>query len=345
MADSLSHPFKQLSRHLTRRIRLFAVVTMIAAGTMATLDAEAKRLGGGRSIGRQSPATVQRDATPPAQQSLRSAPSGTQAAAGAQTQRTPAAQPAAPARSRWLGPIAGLAAGLGIAALLSHLGLGAAFASAMANVIIVAALAMAGIWLVRKLMSRTRREPSLAYGANAANGMRQSPSDAGSGRFDASQGSGFGMQNSAATASGASNAGAPQLAGAAALALPAGFDAEAFVQHAKANFVRLQAASDEGNLADIRAVTTAEMFTDLKSEIDARHGAAARTDVVQLHAELLDLQDHGAEYFASVRFSGLIRESADAAAEPFEEIWNLSKSAQPGEGWLLAGIQQSAIRH
>lgn len=343
MADSLSNPSKQLSWHLTRRIRLFAVATMIAAGTMATLDAEAKRLGGGRSIGRQSQATMQRDAAPPAQQSLRSAPSGTQSAAGAQTQRAPSAPPAAPARSRWLGPIAGLAAGLGIAALLSHLGLGSAFASAMANVIVVAALAMAGIWLVRKLMSRTRREPALAYGANAAHGTRQSPSEAGSERFDASHGSGYGLRNSAsvATAPGASNAAAPQFAGVAALALPAGFDAEAFVQHAKANFVRLQAASDAGNLADIRAVTTAAMFTDLKSEIDARHGAPARTDVVQLHAELLDLADHGAEYFASVRFSGLIRESADAAAEPFEEIWNLSKSAEPGEGWLLAGIQQS----
>ena len=240
-------------------------------------------------------------------------------------------------------PRSGLAAGLGIAALLSHLGLGSAFASAMANVIVVAALAMAGIWLVRKLMSRTRREPALAYGANAAHGTRQSPSEAGSERFDASHGSGYGLRNSAsvATAPGASNAAAPQFAGVAALALPAGFDAEAFVQHAKANFVRLQAASDAGNLADIRAVTTAAMFTDLKSEIDARHGAPARTDVVQLHAELLDLADHGAEYFASVRFSGLIRESADAAAEPFEEIWNLSKSAEPGEGWLLAGIQQS----
>ena len=55
---------------------------------------------------------------------------------------TPAAQPN---RSRWLGPIAGLAAGLGIAALLSHFGLGGAFAGAMANIIVIALIAMIAV--------------------------------------------------------------------------------------------------------------------------------------------------------------------------------------------------------
>jgi predicted lipid-binding transport protein (Tim44 family) len=332
MADSPSHPSKQLSSHLTRRIRLFAVVTMVALGTLATLDAEAKRMGGGRSIGRTSQSTMQRDAAPSAQPSTRSVQSGSQAPAAAQAQRSAQPAPATPSRSRWLGPIAGLAAGLGIAALLSHFGLGAAFASAMANIIIVAVLAMVGIWLVRKLLSRTRRDSGLAYGANAAGG----------GRVDASPWSANGMRNSASGMASGAGAGSPQAVGAAALSLPADFDVDAFLEHAKANFVRLQAASDAGNLADIRAFTTPDLFTELKSEIDARRGESARTDVVQLHGELIGLEDGGAEYFASVRFSGLIRESIDGPAQPFEEIWNLSKSARPGEGWLLAGIQQSA---
>ena len=345
MADSLSHPSKQLSSHLTRRIRLFAVATMIAAGTLATLDAEAKRLGGGRSMGRQSQSLMQRDATPPAQQPTRSAPSGAQAPAGAQAQRSAGAQPtpaAAPARSRWLGPIAGLAAGLGIAALLSHFGLGAAFASAMANVIVIAVLAMLGIWLVRKLIARSRREPALAYGANAAHSARQAADMTGAGRFGASEPNGGGMRNGAFAALGSASLSAPQPVGAAALSLPADFDTDAFVQHAKVNFVRLQSAADAGDLADLREFTTPDMFSELKGEIDGRRGEPTRTDVVQLHAELIGLEDRGTEYFASVRFSGLIRESADAAAQPFDEIWNLSKSARAGEGWLLAGIQQSA---
>lgn len=332
MAGSLSDSSKHLSRHLTKRIRLFAVVTMVALGTLATLDAEARRMGGGRSIGRQSQSTMQRDAAPSAQPSTRSAQSGAQAPAAAQAQRSAQPSPATPSRSRWLGPIAGLAAGLGIAALLSHFGLGAAFASVMANVIIVAVLAMAGIWLVRKLLSRTRRDPALAYGANQAGG----------GRFDASQWNGNGMRNSASGMSSSASPASPPAVGAGALSLPADFDVDAFLTHAKTHFVRLQAASDAGNLADIRAFTTPDMFSELKSEIDARRGESARTDVVQLHAELTGLEDNGAEYFASVRFSGLIRESIDGPAQPFEEVWNLSKAARPGEGWLLAGIEQSA---
>src|SRR5581483_11097223 len=171
MAGSFFDSSKQLSWRFSKRIRLFAVATMLAAGTLATLDAEAKRMGGGRSIGRQSQ-TMQRDSAPPAQQPARAAQAGTQPGTGAQAQRggaAPAAPAAAPARSRWLGPIAGLAAGLGIAALLSHFGLGGAFAGAIANVIVVALLAMAGIWLVRKLLSLRRKNtgPTLASAGGA----------------------------------------------------------------------------------------------------------------------------------------------------------------------------------
>ena len=72
----------------------------------------------------------------------------------------PVAQPAAPAtagaaaaaapRRSWMGPIAGLAAGLGIAALMSHLGLGAEFG----NIIMMVLLAARGLRVVRFLMRR-----------------------------------------------------------------------------------------------------------------------------------------------------------------------------------------------
>ncbi len=332
MADSLSNSSKQLSMHLTKRIRLFAVATMLAAGTLATLDAEAKRMGGGRSFGRQSQATMQRDATPPAQQSTRTAPSGAQTPAGAQAQRTQNPQPAQanPGRSRWLGPIAGLAAGLGIAALLSHFGLGGAFASAMANVIVIALMAMAGIWLVRKLLSLRRRSaitPALA-GSGGASSMRNDtfPEPA--------------VKSQAVSASGSS---AVTDAGHAAFARPDDFDEAAFLHHAKVNFVRLQAAWDAGNLADIGTFSTPEVFAELKLEHAAQTGEHSQTDVVQLNAELIDLAEDPLEYRASVRYSGLIREVSGQAAQPFAEIWQLSKPKQGGAGWLLAGIEQVTV--
>jgi len=307
------------------------MVGLIMAGTLASLDAEARRMGGGRSIGRQSN-TVQREATPPSQ-SAQPSPQSAQSAQAQRTQPTPAATPA-PNRSRWLGPIAGLAAGLGIAALLSHFGLGEAFAGAMANFIIIALIAMVAIWLIRKFMGRKRNAdtPAYAHGAGSptlnagGTGYAQEPSYTAppSGTYLPPQGP----------------LTTPDIA--AAPAVPANFDTEAFLRNAKVYFVRLQAAWDVGNMDDIREFTTPEMFAEVKVDLSSRGTGTNQTDVVQLNADLLGVEDRGGEYLASVRFSGLIRETAGAAAEPFVEIWNLSKSTRAGEGWLLAGIQQVA---
>jgi predicted lipid-binding transport protein (Tim44 family) len=327
--NRLSFDSNQRSKPWARRVGAALMAGLLVAGTLASLDAEAKRMGGGRSIGRQSQMVQQRQATPPAQQPMQQA-----APSQMQRQQPAAAAPAAaPNRSRWLGPIAGLAAGLGIAALLSHFGLGGAFASMMSNVIVIALLAMVGIWLIRKLMNRRRaQEPTYASGgASGAGGYAQGPS------FQSGNGAGSSYANEAQRVFGG---GAPAAAAAAAapVVLPPGFDADAFLRSAKVSFVRLQAAWDQGNLADIREFTTPEMFAEVKIDIDARGRESNQTDVVQLDAELLDIEDRGAEQSASVRFSGLIRESASAPAASFEEVWNLSKAA--GQGWLLAGIQQ-----
>jgi predicted lipid-binding transport protein (Tim44 family) len=263
-------------------------------------------------------------------------PSQAQRAQPAPAQPAPAASP----RSRWLGPIAGLAAGLGIAALLSHFGLGGAFASAFANIIVIALLAAAAIWLIRKLMSRRRREAAPAYGmAGAGLGGTGMAADAGreSHRYGEHR-----MQAAGHDVFGG-GASTPSQAATGTAAVPADFDTETFLRHAKVHFTRLQAAWDERNLADIREFTTPEMFAELKVDLDARGAESNQTDVVQLNAELLGLEDRGDEYLASVRFSGLIRESAGAPAEPFTETWVLSKAARKNEGWLLAGIEQAAF--
>ncbi|OPE27642.1 hypothetical protein APB22_31420, partial [Pseudomonas aeruginosa] len=99
-----------------------AAVLAFSTGALLTVsyDAEARRMGGGSSFGRQSSnITSNRSAaTPPAaaNNTTRSAAP----AAGAAAAGTAAAGTAAKSgMSRFLGPIAGIAAGLGIAALLS----------------------------------------------------------------------------------------------------------------------------------------------------------------------------------------------------------------------------------
>ncbi|WP_321905431.1 Tim44 domain-containing protein [Paraburkholderia tropica] len=333
MPETRNNASSKLSMSWARRIGTLAVIGALVAGSFASFDAEARRMGGGRSFGKQSSVASQRSTTPPPAQ-----PSPTNPAQQAGAQRapgSPAPTPAAaPARNRWLGPIAGLAAGLGIAALLSHFGLGEAFAGAMANMIVIALIAFVAIWLIRKFMNR-RRPAEPAYQTGGANL-----------NTNLSQMGGYNPQEPRYTAPPTGQYLAPE---ANALstpqidtppAIPAGFDSEAFLRNAKVYFVRLQAAWDAGNIDDIREFTTPEMFAEIRVDLAGRGAKPNQTDVVQLNADLLAVEERGNEYLASVRFSGLIREEAGAAAAPFVEIWNLSKSRSSGEGWLLAGIQQ-----
>ncbi|MGH6623757.1 MAG: hypothetical protein ACREBN_07285, partial [Burkholderiaceae bacterium] len=132
-------------------------ITGLALGVLAatlTLDADAqRRLGGARNIGKQSP-QVQRQATPPAQQSPQAAP--TQQAVPA---KAPAAgAPAAAARSPWRGALMGLAAGLGIAALASYLG----FGETLSMILTVLLMGLALMLLVG-FITRRMRGPQPAY--------------------------------------------------------------------------------------------------------------------------------------------------------------------------------------
>jgi predicted lipid-binding transport protein (Tim44 family) len=214
--------------------------------------------------------------------------------------------PAAPQPSgarRWLGPLAGLAAGLGIAALLSHFGIG----EGLGSILLLAALVFGAIFLMRMLFGR--RQPAPQYAGTAAP-MRFEPSSA-----------------PAAATSAPSN-------------VPADFDVAGFLRNAKLNFVRLQAANDAGNIEDIRQFATPEVFAEIKLQLDERGRTAQKTDVVQLEAELLGLETEAARHIASVRFHGLIREEADAQPAPFDEVWHLVKPTDGSSGWMIAGIQQ-----
>ncbi len=314
----------------------------------AALDANAKRLGGSRSVGKQSSnVTQQRQATPPQQNTAPAQQQPAQQAAPATAGAAGAAAAAAPKRN-WGGMLGGLAAGLGIGYLLSHFGLGGAAASFLANVILIAVIAMIALWLFRKFRGGAARSRTPAY-AGMGNGNASSSNYGGMDRqaeptLRQSEPASYNgaaanpvMGGAAAAATAATAATAPQPWG-----VPADFDTEAFLRNAKVHYVRLQAAWDAGNLDDIREFTTPEMFAEIKMDLSERGVAVNKTDVVTLEAQLLGIESAPAQHVASVRFSGMIRENVGDAAQPFAEVWNLAKSTSGSGGWLLAGIQQEA---
>ena len=193
--------------------------------------------------------------------------------------------------SRWLGPIAGLAAGIGLAALLSHFGLSEGFASFLLLALIVVGV----VFLVRLLFAR-RATPAAQYAGATA---REAWSDSVT-RRDARVEPMFGRANEPAPA--------PRM--------PPGFDREAFLRQARMQFKALQQAWDTGDLSAIEDVTTPEMYAELKRDFTAR-GVQHPTDVVRLDADLLEVATEGAQHWASVRFSGLIRMFLNQQGEPW----------------------------
>jgi predicted lipid-binding transport protein (Tim44 family) len=297
-----------------KRILLSLFIATLSLGFVAT-HVEAKRLGGGSTSG------MKRQTPPP--QPAQQVPAKPAATPGAAAPGAAAA--AAPKRS-WMGPLAGLAAGLGIAALMSHLGMG----EAMGNILTMILLAVAAVFLVRFLMRRFGPKP-------AANGAPQGMQFAGAGP-SLNNAPAFGSGSTAGPV-GAMGAVEPSLAPAG--NLPEGFDAPAFERIAKLIFIRMQAANDAGNLDDLRQFATPEMFAAFRLDLQDRKTTGQQTDVVQLNAQVLDFAQEPERQIVSVRFHGLIREEKDAPTTTFDEIWHLVKPADGSREWAIAGIAQS----
>jgi predicted lipid-binding transport protein (Tim44 family) len=303
-------------------MKKFLIGLLVAAGalSMVVTDAQARRMGGGSSFGKQSQ-SVNRQAYAPSQSQA------AKPAAPAATQQGVTPKPASP----WRGILGGALLGLGLGALLSHFGLGGAMASMIGTLLMVALLAAAAMFIYRML---TRKNNSAAQ---AHAGMRPAYAtgtpEIGS-RIEPYQRAALPPDATAFAHDVAPSApNAPW-------GVPADFDTAAFLRQAKTYFIRLQAAWDKADVNDLREFTTPEMFAEMKLELQARGTSANHTDVVSLDAELLGIETVGNEYLASVRFSGTIREDEHASAEPFVEVWNLSKPLQGQGGWVLAGIQQ-----
>ena len=310
---------------------LIGAVIVAVAATLTPSLADAKRLGGGKSSGmqRDMPARSAPDAPAGKAPAAPTQAPGQQAAGAA---AAPGAAAAAGKRS-WMGPIAGLAAGLGLAALMSHLGMGEAFA----NFLMLALLAVAVIALVvfirRRMNGGAAREPALA-GAGAGAGMERSAMPS---QVAWPSGSGSGSASAPPQALAPAAAAAPEVSAA---FVPAAFDSEGFERIAKAIFIRMQTANDTANLNDLRQFTTPEMFASLKLDLLDRDSAAQTTDVKRVDAKVIDVAEDAVQHVVSVRYRGEVIEATGQAPVAFDEIWHLVKPRASEGAWLISGIEQ-----
>jgi predicted lipid-binding transport protein (Tim44 family) len=307
-----------------RRILLTVAIGLLGLGFTAA-DVEAKRLGGGISQGLKRPPPAasprpQPDAAP------KQPPSAQQPAAAPNA----AAAAATPAKRSWLGPIAGLAAGLGIAALMSHLGLGDAFANILTLMLLALVAVVAVRWLMRRFGPAAQQPAGMRYAAAGADAKPATRP----------------VFHGAAWASSPQAAGATSTAPVAASTatarpvLPAGFDHAAFERAAKTIFIRLQDANDRGDVEDLRRFSTPEMFAAFRVDLQDRGDRGQRTDVVKLDADVVDWAVEDGRQVVSVRYHGLVREDEGASPTPFDEVWHLVQPQDGSGSWAIAGIQQ-----
>ena len=279
-----------------KRFLMLLTIALTSVSLFAA-TAEAKRFGGGGSFGKQRTMAPQQ-----AQKAPAAAPAPAQEAT-----------PAQPAGNKWLGPLAGLAIGAGLGALLAGAGLNGALGG------ILLALLAAGA--VMFLIAKLRKQPQ---------GMRPA------------------MQQPAQYAGAGAPYAQPLPSGSASPAatirnIPDGFPVENFLRSAKTTFIRLQAANDRKDLDDIREYTTPEMFAEISMQMQERGDAPQKTDVVAITGELLEVTNEGDYAIASVRFTGQLREN-DGAPENVDEIWHVQKDLRDDKSvWLLAGIQQTVV--
>ena len=303
----------------------FLSVALAFLMVFSSFTAEAaKRMGSGKSFGKQSNNVSQTQGAKPAQNA---------------TPATPATPPAAAPQSRpWGAMLGGLAAGLGLAWLASSMGFGEELGQFMMFGLMALVIMMAvGYFMRRRAAAQNpaaNTSPFAFQGAGATPPVQQQTS-----RFNA-------HPNATHSASGSmigSAVGGFQPT----WSIPAGFDVDGFLHHAKENFVTMQDAWDRSDTASLRKLMTDDMLTEIKAQIAERDATSSvdhmtKTEVVSLDAKLLGIEESYDSHLASVEFSGLIREDVGAQAETFKEVWNMSLSKAPNSGWLVAGIQATA---
>lgn len=329
---------------------------LAAALVLVSVQADAARIGGGKSVGRQSSNVTQRESASP------SAPAQQNATSAAPKPGTPAPAAAAPKRP-WGAMLGGIAAGLGLAWLAHSLGLGAGFG----NILLIGLLVLAAVVAWRMFKARSaasaggNRQGGFAFEgagnpANASAPVQYSPANVGNDAsarpwersataFDATPADGdrHGSSLSAAGAAAGGSMIGSALAGSQSWGIPTGFDVDGFLAAAKRNFVTLQDAWDRADVSTLRSMMTDSMVGEIRAQLADRAshtgGASNKTEVVMLDAKLLGIEELPDAYMASVEFSGMIREDASAGPGPFREVWNMTKPTNGNGGWLVAGVQ------
>ncbi|WP_277373324.1 TIM44-like domain-containing protein [Pseudomonas sp. AA-38] len=281
--------------------RFLSIAMVLCLALTFSFEAHAKRFGGGKSFG-SAPSHQTRQATPPAQP-----------AAQAPGRQQPAA--AASGASRWLGPLAGLAAG----GLLASMFMGDGFEGLQIMDMLI--FGLIAFLLFRFLAARRARQQPQAAAAGGAPYQREMPSNA------AAPTSIFGGSSAAATRP--------------VINAPAWFNEQSFLAAGREHFMNLQQHWDANEMDKIAEFVTPQLLEFLKRERAELGDGFQSTYVDDLQVQLDGVDDNAEKTIATLTFSGVSKTSRFDQGEPFSESWRLERAQGDNQPWLIAGIRQN----
>ncbi len=277
--------------------RFLSITLALFIGLTFSFDAEARRgFGGGKSFG----SAPRHQQAKPQPQQQKAAPQAGKAAATS-------------GASKWLGPLAGIAAGGLLASML--------FGDGFEGFQLLDFLVLAGIaFLIFKLLA-ARRRPQLQTAAAGAPMQRETLT--GNNAFG-----GFGNATPVASA-------APVMQA------PAWFNADSFVAAARDHFNQLQMHWDANEMDKIAEYVTPEMLGFLKQERDSQGEGYQSTYIDNLEVQLDGVEELDGHTVATLSFSGISKSSRFDKGEAFSESWNMERRNGDNQPWLIAGIRQN----
>jgi predicted lipid-binding transport protein (Tim44 family) len=287
--------------HHMQRFLSLAMAFCVALTLSLDVDA-AKRFGGGRSFG-TAPSHQARQVQPQQQ-----APYSNAAPNAAQR---PATAPGG--ASRWLGPLAGLAAG----GLLASMFMGGGFHGFQFLDFLV--LALIAFVIFRFIAARRHRQQPAAAGHGHLREQVQAP---------AAERNIFG-------GSIAPSASAPVINA------PAWFDEKRFVEAARQHFLTLQQHWDAAEMDKIAEYVTPQMLDFLKRERAEVGEGYQSTYIDDLQVYLDGVDDNPDKTVATLTFTGVSKTSRFDQGEPFSESWRMEREQGEHQPWRVAGIRQN----
>lgn len=280
---------------------LLAVFMMGFTVGIIVPEAEAKRLGGGFSLGKSYSSPKKATSSP--------------------AQKKPPAQNVASngAKKSGFGGMGGMLGGLLAGGLLASLFMGGAFDSIQTMDIV---MIVAFTFIAFKLFTIIRKgQMAPSYAGTQHRSMEPAQSPANMHQFT--------PMSAANTQLSEPN-----------LVLPVWFNKVTFLDGAREHFTYLQSAWDIQNWTEIATYTSQELLEQLKKE-RTKYPSQQQTEVMSVMSELINFIDNDDHVVASIHFYGWLKESGDQQASEFSEVWHLTRNmTEENASWHIVGIEQ-----